>query len=175
MPSVILELPTEVDLERKIDEIDGRIQMLKDSIEDQRAEIHNTRLQGMHEARNPAVKQAVGELRAQIKMYVDQRAIHFAEYDRIRAEFYSLLDANRINKKKIFIRDYDELQQRIEDCKYYLAYTTLQPSEEKALVAEIDRLELSKPAVRDASERQKIINENKDRQAMKKAEIEMYS
>ena len=34
MPSQLLELPTEADLERKIDEIDERIQVLKDSIED---------------------------------------------------------------------------------------------------------------------------------------------
>jgi len=66
-PANVIEFPNQVDLEKKLDELDGKINVMKDHIETTRGEIRNNRLSSINEAKNPEIKNEVTELRNQIK------------------------------------------------------------------------------------------------------------
>lgn len=175
LPANIIDQPSQVQLEQQMDELDGKINALKEHIENTRGEIRNNKLSSINEAKNPEIKAQVAEIRNTIKGIRELRQVKVNEYNELRRVFYDLLEAQKQMRKKIQIRDYKEACNRIEEIKYNLETGSMNLQDEKKLVTELKNLEISKPYILESNEKQKLIDANKDRQKAKNAEIDVFN
>lgn len=153
--------PDEDKFERELKILDDRISRLRGERGAISQIIREKREGGRVEAKDTSAKQVLQGKTASNKELKDAKFKLIAQLRQCKDEFATMRDEQATARGNLQLRDADKVDQRIQELQTKVETTTITLKEEKLMIAEISRLQKSKPQLTEFNNRSLKMDHNK--------------